>query len=172
MGYEGSFAFVRQVVVERSVHLIAVGENTYNVRSNDAHAVIMGDLDNFLFEGVVANFAETGGDDAETLDAFFAGIARHFCNKPGRHGDDSHIYHIRNILDVGVAFVTADFFGVGIDWVDRVLISAIFQVFDNFITDFVGVGRRTDNRDALWFENSINNWIHFFPPVEFCLIYQ
>src|SRR5690606_28903880 len=75
LGYEGSFAFVRQVVVERSVHLIAVGENTYNVRSNDAHAVIMGDLDNFLFEGVVANFAETGGDDAETLDAFFAGIA-------------------------------------------------------------------------------------------------
>ena len=148
---KGSLAFIRQVIIERSVHLVAIGENTNNIRTDDAHTILMGDLDDFLFESVVANFAETGGDDAETLYTFFTCIARNFRYKSGRNSDDSHVHHIRDILDVGVAFVTENFFGVRVDWIDRVLVTTIHEVFDYLVTDLFGVGRRTDNCDTFWF---------------------
>ncbi len=148
---QGSLAIKWQIVIERSVHLVTVGENTDDVRTNDAHAVFTSDRNDFVFESVVADFAETGGNNADTLHAFFTCIAGDGCYKTRGNCDDSHIHHIRDILDVGVALVTENFFGVRIDRVDRVLVTAVFQVLNYFISDFFGVGRRADDCDALWF---------------------
>ncbi len=121
---------------------------------------------------MVADLGETGGNDAEPLHAFFARFPCYSWNHPCWDGDDGEVNHIRHVQDAGVALIAENFFGIRVDRVDRVFVAAVFEVFDHFVTDFVGVGRRADNRDALWFENSIDDWIHFFPPVVYCLNYR
>ena len=120
-----SLAFVWQVVVERSIHLVAVGEHADDVRSDDAHAIFMGDANDFLFESVVTDFTETGGDDAQALHTFFARFLNNLGNKLRWNGDNSSIDHVRHILDTWIAFVAHDFFGIRVDGIDSALITAV-----------------------------------------------
>ncbi len=143
--------FVRQVVVEGSVHLVAVGEHADDVRADDAHAILVGDADDLFLEGMITDFTETGGDDAQALYAFFTRFLDNLWDDLCWHGDNSGIYHVRHILDAWITFVTHDFFGIRVDRINSALITAIFEVFNDLVTDLVGVGRCTDDGDTLGF---------------------
>ena len=99
----------------------------------------MGNSHDFIFEGVVTNFAETGGNDAQALNAFFAGFQNNLWHDLSGNGNDSGVNNIRHSLDVRIALISHDFFGFEVDRVNGALIAAVFEVFNDFVTDLFGV---------------------------------
>ena len=55
----------------------------------------MGDANDLFLKGMVTDFTETGGDDAQTLHTFFARFLNNLGNKLRWNGDNGGIYQPR-----------------------------------------------------------------------------
>jgi len=157
LGNQGSVATIGEAGCEGSVGVAAVKKKTDDVGAKNTAAALVGDLDELLLLGVVADLRETRGDDDVALDLLLCSLTSATNDELGRDGVDSKIdLLIRDISDLGVSLETTDFRGLGVDWVNLTLVLAVDEVLNDLVTDAAGLGGSTNDSNALWAEDLIH----------------
>jgi len=129
------------------------------VRPDDANAVLLGDLDDFLLAlgPFDAGFAEPGADDHHRLDALLPTLTQRRRHRVVGDHDHSQIGRLRQAQHRVIRLVAGNLCGTGVDRVDVPPEAGLDDVGQHRIAELARLRARTNDRDCVWFEKSLKH---------------
>ena len=113
------------------------GVDAEDIGSQDAHAVIPGDLDDLALLLDIAHLGEPRGDQHQKFNPFAAAVLHRLENMFGRDGQHGHVHRSVDLVQRGIHRQAEDLAAARVDRIDPAGILAELDVLDDFVSDFI-----------------------------------